>query len=65
MTAIGNVSEALKTVHKVPKAEAEERAMVQLTKVGLANRAGQGGLSVSVAQLSDEYGPGPFTTRSF
>ena len=31
----------------------------------LANRAGQGGLSVSVAQLSDEYGPGPFTTRSF
>ncbi|KQZ48883.1 phosphate ABC transporter ATP-binding protein [Rhizobium sp. Root149] len=40
MTALGNVAEALKTVHKVPKAEAEERALAQLTKVGLANRAG-------------------------
>ncbi|MDO5642987.1 MAG: hypothetical protein Q4G26_11485 [Paracoccus sp. (in: a-proteobacteria)] len=30
-----------------------------------AGRAGQGGLRVSVAQISDEYGPGPFTTRSF
>jgi polar amino acid transport system ATP-binding protein len=39
MTALGNVSEALKTVHKVPKAEAEERAMAQLKKVGLENRA--------------------------
>jgi polar amino acid transport system ATP-binding protein len=38
MTALGNVSEALKTVHKVPKREAEERAMVQLRKVGLENR---------------------------
>ena len=40
MTALGNVSEALKTVHKVPKREAEDRAMVQLKKVGLENRAG-------------------------
>lgn len=40
MTALGNVAEALKTVHKVPKAEAEERALAQLAKVGLANRAG-------------------------
>ncbi|ACM38991.1 MULTISPECIES: amino acid ABC transporter ATP-binding protein [Rhizobium/Agrobacterium group] len=40
MTALGNVSEALKTVHKVPKREAEDRAMAQLKKVGLENRAG-------------------------
>ncbi len=40
MTTLGNVSEALKTVHGVPKAQAEERAMVQLTKVGLEARAG-------------------------
>ncbi|MBP2551541.1 polar amino acid transport system ATP-binding protein [Neorhizobium galegae] len=40
MTALGNVSEALKTVHKVPKKEAEARAMAQLVKVGLENRAG-------------------------
>ncbi len=40
MTALGNVSEALKTVHKMAKSEAEDRAMVQLTKVGLSNRAG-------------------------
>ncbi|MUO81725.1 ATP-binding cassette domain-containing protein [Agrobacterium vitis] len=40
MTALGNVSEALKTVHKIPKREAENRAMVQLKKVGLENRAG-------------------------
>lgn len=40
MTALGNVSEALKIVRKVPKAEAEERAMAQLRKVGLENRAG-------------------------
>ncbi len=39
MTALGNVSEALKTVHKLPKAEAEARAMTQLRKVGLENRA--------------------------
>ncbi len=35
MTALGNVSEALKTVHKLPKREAEDRAMAQLRKVGL------------------------------
>ncbi|WP_137129156.1 amino acid ABC transporter ATP-binding protein [Rhizobium sp. FY34] len=40
MTALGNVSEALKTVHKVAKTEAEDRAMIQLRKVGLENRAG-------------------------
>jgi polar amino acid transport system ATP-binding protein len=40
MTALGNVSEALKTVHKVPRKDAEERAMAQLKKVGLENRAG-------------------------
>ena len=39
MTALGNVSEALKTVHNVPKKEAEARAMAQLVKVGLENRA--------------------------
>ncbi len=31
----------------------------------LAGRAGQGVLTLSVAQTSDEYGPGPFITRSF
>ena len=40
MTALGNVSEALKTARGVPKALAEERAMVQLRKVGLEDRAG-------------------------
>jgi len=40
MTALGNVSEALKTGHGVRKGEAEERAMLQLRKVGLENRAG-------------------------
>jgi polar amino acid transport system ATP-binding protein len=40
MTALGNVSEALKTVRKIPRAEAEERAMAQLKKVGLEERAG-------------------------
>ena len=40
MTALGNVSEALKTARKIPKAEAEARAMAQLRKVGLENRAG-------------------------
>jgi len=39
MTALGNVSEALKTVRRLPRAEAEARAMAQLTKIGLANRA--------------------------
>jgi polar amino acid transport system ATP-binding protein len=40
MTALGNVSEALKTVHKMSRKEAEERAMAQLVKVGLEARAG-------------------------
>jgi polar amino acid transport system ATP-binding protein len=40
MTALGNVSEALKTVHGMRKSEAEERAMLQLRKVGLEDRAG-------------------------
>lgn len=40
MTALGNVSEALKTVRGVPRAQAEERAMIQLRKIGLENRAG-------------------------
>ena len=40
MTALGNVSEALKTVRKLPRAEAEERAMAQLCRIGLESRAG-------------------------
>src|SRR5205807_2721120 len=32
--------EALKTVHRIPKREAEDRAMAQLRKVGLEIRAG-------------------------
>lgn len=40
MTALGNVSEALKTVNGLGRREAEERAMMQLRKVGLENRAG-------------------------
>ena len=40
MTALGNVSEALKTVRGLPRAEAEERAMLQLRRIGLADRAG-------------------------
>jgi polar amino acid transport system ATP-binding protein len=39
MTALGNVSEALKTARGMPRKDAEERAMAQLSKVGLANRA--------------------------
>ena len=39
MTALGNVSEALKTVRKISAREAEERAMTQLQKVGLETRA--------------------------
>jgi polar amino acid transport system ATP-binding protein len=40
MTALGNVSEALKTVHKMSRKDADERAMAQLVKVGLESRAG-------------------------
>jgi polar amino acid transport system ATP-binding protein len=39
MTALGNVSEALKTARGVPRKQAEERARAQLAKVGLENRA--------------------------
>lgn len=39
MTALGNVSEALKTVRKMPKSDAEALAMIQLKKVGLEDRA--------------------------
>jgi len=40
MTALGNVGEALRTVRRLPRAEAVDRAMAQLRKVGLENRAG-------------------------
>ena len=40
MTALGNVSEALKTVRRLGRAEAEAKAMQQLDKVGLGDRAG-------------------------
>ena len=40
MTALGNVSEALKTARRLSSAESEERAMAQLRKIGLENRAG-------------------------
>ncbi|HEX8047196.1 amino acid ABC transporter ATP-binding protein [Rhizobium sp.] len=40
MTALGNVSEALKTVHKMSRKAAEDLAMAQLVKVGLEARAG-------------------------
>ena len=39
MTALGNVSEALKTVLGLARREADERAMMQLRKVGLEDRA--------------------------
>lgn len=39
MTALGNVSAALRLVRKMSRKEAEERAMEQLTKVGLSERA--------------------------
>jgi polar amino acid transport system ATP-binding protein len=39
MTALGNVSEALKTVRRMPAKEAAARAMAQLEKVGLAHHA--------------------------
>jgi polar amino acid transport system ATP-binding protein len=40
MTALGNVTEALRSVRGLPRAEADAQGMAQLTKVGLANRAG-------------------------
>jgi polar amino acid transport system ATP-binding protein len=39
MTALGNVSEALKLVRRLPRAEAEDRAMAQLRRIGLEARA--------------------------
>ena len=41
MTALENVMEGPVTVKKVPKADAEQLAMEQLTKVGLAEKANQ------------------------
>ncbi len=40
MTALGNVTEALRSVRRLPRAEAEAEGTAQLTRVGLANRAG-------------------------
>ena len=40
MTALGNVSEALKAVRRLGRADADARAMVELKKVGLEERAG-------------------------
>ena len=40
MTALGNVSEALKMVRGLKRADAEQRALLQLQKVGLEARAG-------------------------
>jgi len=47
MTALGNVSEALKSVRGLSRAAAEECAMIQLRKIGLGERA-----SYYPAQLS-------------
>ena len=41
MTALGNVSEALKLVRKLPRSEAEDRAMAQLKRIGLAALGGR------------------------
>ncbi len=41
MTALGNVSEALKTVRRMPRREAEDRARAQLEKVGLDRQRDQ------------------------
>ena len=39
MTAIGNVMEGLRTVRRLPKAEARTRGMAQLARVGLADKS--------------------------
>lgn len=39
MTALGNVAEALVTVRGMPRKDAEQRAMTQLSNVGLSDRA--------------------------
>ena len=41
MTALGNVMEGLRTVKRMPKAEALARATAQLARVGLAEKADQ------------------------
>ena len=41
MTAIGNVMEGLRTVRRLPAAEAGTRARAELTRVGLADKADQ------------------------
>ena len=40
MTALGNVSEALKIVRGLTRSEADARAIAQLSKIGLESRAG-------------------------
>jgi polar amino acid transport system ATP-binding protein len=40
MTAIGNVMEGLVTVKRQPRAQAHERALAELARVGLADKAG-------------------------
>ncbi len=39
MTALGNVAEALRTVRRLPRAEAKARAMAELEAVGVAGQA--------------------------
>lgn len=39
MTALGNVREALVTVQRLPRKDADEKAMAQLRRVGLGDRA--------------------------
>jgi polar amino acid transport system ATP-binding protein len=39
MTALGNVAEALRTVRRLPRQEAQAKAAAQLQRVGLATRA--------------------------
>ncbi len=41
MTALGNVMEGLRTVKRQPEARARERALAELTRVGLADKAMQ------------------------
>jgi polar amino acid transport system ATP-binding protein len=41
MTALGNVMEGLRTVRRLPAAEARTRAAVELARVGLADKADQ------------------------
>jgi polar amino acid transport system ATP-binding protein len=40
MSALGNVTEALRSVRGLPRAEADAQGLSQLTRVGLADRAG-------------------------